>query len=158
MPAWFEWPAEMRLQTLSLFNSIIRKEHKLVFYCKGQHGASASCSSVMLYDALLLSWTTGMPLKGAVMNLCCVCAWTVCMHALMSRRQIPCLQKDGKPQAGCSSSHHPSAKKCWTEILTSRSLCDKCRRFPDYRGSLLCQGWMSCKPLLISNSMSQGWC
>lgn len=32
----------------------------------------------MHYD-ILLGLTTGMPLKGAVMSVCCVCACTVCV-------------------------------------------------------------------------------
>lgn len=51
---------------------------KGVFHCEGQSGASGYCKSMMLYD-ILLSLTTGMPLKGAVMSVCCVCARTVCM-------------------------------------------------------------------------------
>lgn len=60
------------------FLIVKERREKGVFDCEGQSGASGYCKSMMLYD-ILLSLTTGMPLKGAVMSVCCVCACTVCM-------------------------------------------------------------------------------
>lgn len=70
-PAWFEWPAEFRWCVYRRFGFLTVKKKRVVLHCEGQRGAS-----MMPYD-ILLSWTTGMSLKCAVMNLCCVCAWSV---------------------------------------------------------------------------------
>lgn len=79
-------------ELVSCFNGRGKKrESWSVFHCEGQSGASAYC--MMLYD-ILLSFTTGMPLKWTVMSnlyVCvCVCACALCGHARV-RYTVHCL-------------------------------------------------------------------